>query len=136
LYMPKKPQHITLFDSPDTPLTHFTGSQTMLASLLRKLPIGDRPGEIFVDNYVSMVGASYHAAPGLADTVDVALAPPYGSMDYRRRHLYPMEFYVQTADLAFGLGWSPLLADRTPRPGCYRQEYGVLALSRGCPGMP
>lgn len=132
LYMTKKPQHLTLFDSPDSPMTYWTGSQTDLATLLRKLPIGTDPGEIFVDNYVSMVGSRY---PRLGVT-DVVLAPPYGSMDYRHRHLYPMEFYAQTAELGFGLGWSPLLLRRPPPPGCYEQPYGEIALERGCSGLP
>lgn len=136
LYMPKRPQHITLFDSPDAPVTHFTGSQTMLAGLLRKLPLGRGPGSVFVDNYVSMVGTSYHTQPGLSAVVDVLLAPPYGVWSYRERHLYPMEFYAQTAELPFGLGWSPLIAGRPPPRGCFQQEYGVLALRRGCPGLP
>lgn len=136
LYMSKRPQQITLFDSPDAPITYVTGSQTMLASLLRKLPIGDGPGEIFVDNYISVFGAYYHAAPGLSGVVDVLLSPPYGSWDYRRRHLYPMEFYAQTAELDFGLGWSPLLVQHTRASGCYEQEYGVVAVSRGCSGVP
>lgn len=136
IYMSKKPQQITIFDSPDTPLTYLSGSQTMLASLLRKLPIGDGPGEIFVDNYVSIFGAYYHAAPGLSGVVDVLLAPPYGSLDYRRRHLYPMEFYAQTAERDFGLGWSPLLAGHRRASGCYEQEYNAMAVSPGCSGVP
>lgn len=136
LYLPKKPQQLTLFDSPDAPLTYFTGSQTLLANLLRKLPIGVRRGEIFVDNYVSMVGIHYHDIPGLSSIVDVVLAPPYGSLDYSRRHLYPMEFYSHTGDRPFGLGWSPLIAQRAPLPGCYQQAYGSLELERGCAGVP
>lgn len=132
-YLPKKPQHITLFDSPDAPLTHFTGSQAMLESLLRKLPLGRGPGRIFVDNYVSMVGVRYGGREGLSAIVDVRLAPPYGAMDYRRRHLYPMEFYAKTGQRSFGLGWSPLIAAETPRAGCYQQAYGRLAISLGCP---
>jgi hypothetical protein len=136
LYMSKKPQQITIFDSPDAPLTYLVGSQTMLAGVLRKLPVGSGPGEIFVDNYVSVFGAYYHAAPGLEGVVDVLLAPPYGSMDYRHRHLYPMEFYAQTAERTFGLGWSPLLAQHTRAAGCYEQEYGEISLTRGCRGVP
>ena len=97
---------------------------------------GHIPGSVFVDNYVSMVGTSYHTQPGLSAVVDVLLAPPYGVWSYRERHLYPMEFYAQTAELPFGLGWSPLIAGRPPPRGCFQQEYGVLALRRGCPGLP
>lgn len=136
LVLPKRPQHLTLFDSPDAPLTHFFGSQTMLAGILRKLPIGSGPGYTFVDNYVSMVGAHYHDDPKLGAVIDVVLAPPYGAMDYRHRHLYPMEFYTETAERDFGLGWSPLIADHAPAEGCYRQTYGELALERGCDGLP
>lgn len=133
LYLPKRPRQLTFFDCPDSPMTHWTGSQSMLAGVLRKLPIGSAPGEVFVDNYVSMVGARYD---GIAGIVDVVLAPPYGVMDYRSRHLYPMEFYAQTGRLGFGLGWSPLIAQRAPAGGCYQQEYGEIALARGCPGLP
>jgi pimeloyl-ACP methyl ester carboxylesterase len=136
IHMPKKPAQITLFDSPDAPLTYFTGSQTLLASLLRKLPIGTGPGDIFVDNYISMVGIHYHDAPGLSSIVDVVLAPPYGSLDYSRRHLYPMEFYAHTVHRSVGLGWSPLIAEHAPVPGCYQQEYGTMELERGCAGLP
>lgn len=132
IYSPKKPQQITVFDSPDSTMTYWTGSQALLASLLRKLPIGTEQGTVFVDNYVSMVGAPYH----MEGVVDVVLAPPYGTMDYRSRHLYPMEFYAQTGRLGFGLGWSPLIAAHAPAPGCYHQEYGQLALEPGCTGLP
>ncbi len=136
LYMPKRPRQLTLFDSPDAPLTYLTGSQTLLAGLLRKLPIGRGRGEIFVDNYISMVGMPYHDAPGLSSIVNVVLTPPYGSLDYSHRHLYPMEFYARTAHRSVGLGGSPLLAHHMPRPGCYRQEYGTLEVERGCAGVP
>ncbi len=134
LYLPKKPQQLTLFDCPDSAMTYLTGSQTLLAGLLRKLPVGTGRGEIFVDNYVSMVGVRYDEVE--TGVIDVVLAPPYGSMDYRHRHLYPMEFYAQTARTGFGLGWSPLLSQRTPAPGCYEQEYGEIALQHGCSGLP
>jgi hypothetical protein len=136
LAMDRLPDQITIFDSPDAPLTYITGSQSGLAELLRALPIGSGANRVFVDNYVSMVGSPYHQDRGLSGVIDVVLAPPYSSLDYRDRHLYPMYFYAQTAQSSFGLGWSPLIGHRAPPPGCYQQEYGRLALDRGCPGVP
>jgi pimeloyl-ACP methyl ester carboxylesterase len=135
-YLPKRPQHVTIFDSPDAPLTEVMGGQTYLADLLSKLPVGTDTGELFVDNYVSMVGRQYHTQPGLSSVVDVLLAAPYHQLDYRGRHLYPTRFYTATNDEDFGLGWSPLLASRRPTPGCYEQEYGLIALEHGCAALP
>ncbi len=136
LAMQRRPAQVTIFDSPDAPLTHITGSNTGLADLLRSLPIGSGPDQVFVDNYVSMVGSPYHHSRGLAGVVDVVLTPPYSSLDYRHRHLYPMRFYAQTGGRDFGLGWSPLIARRAPVPDCYQQAYGRMAVERGCAGVP
>jgi pimeloyl-ACP methyl ester carboxylesterase len=133
--MPELPQQITIFDSPDAPLTHIMGGQTGLTNVLSELPIGRDRGEVFVDNYISMVGSPYRHEPGLSEVVDVVLVPPYHAFDYSGRHLYPMRFYEQTGDLDIALGWSSMLG-RPPRAGCYEQVYGELALRRGCAGVP
>ena len=133
LYLPKAPQALTTFDPPDAMMTHITGSQLRLADIFRKLPVGRGPGRVFVDNYVSMVGGRYG---GEAPVVDVALSPPYSAFSYRRRHLYPMDFYARTAQREIGLGWSPLIAERPPAPGCFEQPYGQLDLVAGCSGLP
>ncbi|HJL18605.1 MAG TPA: hypothetical protein RMH99_23290 [Sandaracinaceae bacterium LLY-WYZ-13_1] len=133
LYLPKRPQHLTTFDPPDATMTYMTGGQTRLADVLRKLPVGRGRGKVFVDNYVSMVGARYG---GSAAVVDVTLSPPYSAFDYRRRHLYPMDFYARTADRDIGFGWSPLRASRPPAAGCWHQPYGEVALVAGCGGLP
>lgn len=133
LYLPKAPQHLTTFDPPDAPMTHLTGAQIRLGDVFRKLPIGRGPGRIFVDNYVSMVGGRYASDVAV---VDVTLSPPYGTLAYRQRHLYPMDFYARTSDLDIGLGWSPLLAASSPPPGCWRQPYGRIELLAGCLGLP
>lgn len=133
LYLPKAPQHLTTFDPPDATMTHLTGSQIGLADIFRKLPVGRGPGRVFVDNYVSMVGGRYATE---APVVDVALSPPFSALDYRSRHLYPMDFYARTAQREIGLGWSPLIASRSPAPGCWQQPYGQLDLVVGCAGLP
>lgn len=135
-YLPKRPQSLTLFDPPDAPLAGVMGGQTHLGDLLAKLNIGHAEGEIFVDNYVSMVGTQYRLEPGLSSVIDVMLTAPYSQLDYRDRHLYPTTFYAQTGDQDFGLGWSPLIARGQALPGCYEQPYGEIALSHGCDGIP
>jgi len=125
----KAPRHLTLLDVPDAPMTRITGSQSNLSELLRELPVSDDLGGTFVDNYVSMVGTRYGGeVPGV---VDVELSPPYGTFNYRRRHLYGTWFYAQSASHEFGLGWSPLIAE-PPRHSCYSQPWGEIELEAGC----
>ena len=125
------PRQITLLDVPDAPMTEITGAQADLTELLQQLPIGTHRDDVFVDNYVSMVGRRYAASvPGV---VDVALTPPFPAFSYRQRHLYAPWFYSQTVGHGFGLGWSPLIAHRTPAPGCYSQPWGEIDLESGCP---
>ena len=130
--MDPRPRQLTFFDSPDSAMTAITGGRTRLAELLVQLPIGTGPGEIFVDNYVAMVGTRYRSRE-IAGIVDVTLNPPYSTLAYRPRHLYPMRFYAESAEHGFGLGWSPLLNAQVPAPGCYRQPYGSIDLEPGCP---
>lgn len=131
IHMGKRPRQLTLFDSPDAPLTFFVGGHNRLADLLRKLPIGRGPGQVFVDNYVSMVGTRYRSEE-LAGIVDVALSPPHGPGSYHSRHVYPMAFYAKTAYERFGMGWSPFFQGHMPPPGCYAQPYGEVDLRPGC----
>jgi len=128
----KAPRHLTLLDVPDAPMTRITGSQSNLRELLQQLPVSNDAGGTFVDNYVSMVGTRYgRDVPGV---VDVALSPPYGTFNYRRRHLYGTWFYAQSARHEFGLGWSPLIAQPPPHP-CYSQPWGEIELEAGCPDL-
>lgn len=135
IHLRKAPQQLTIFDSPDSTITRMTGANARLADLLRKLPVGTARGDVFVDNYVSMVGSRYsHGVPGV---VDVALAPPYSPFAYRNRHLYPIAFYERSGREDFGLGWSPLVSSAgLPSPGCYQQLYGEMELESGCAGLP
>lgn len=136
-HMRDKPQHLTFFDAPDAPVTYLIGTPMRLADILRELPLGDGHRGIFVDNYVaSPIGASYHYLQGLSLVTDVVLMPPCGAFEQRRRHAYPMEFYVRTAGREVGLDWGPLTSRRTPQPGCFQQVYGELSVIRGCAGMP
>jgi hypothetical protein len=110
-----RPIQLTLFDAPDAPLTHVSGSGTGLGEVLGTLPIGWGAGETFVDSYVSMVGRRYGHLEGLGQMVEVVLAPPYGAMAYRPRHLYPMAFYAASPGTGFGFDWSPLSRGLLPR---------------------
>lgn len=130
LEMPKAPQQLTLLDVPDAPMTRITGSQSNLRELLDRLPVGPERGQVFVDNYVSMVGRRYGS--DIEGIVDVSLTPPYHAFAYRRRHLYGAWFYVKSATREFGLGWSPLIASAPPAPGCYQQPWGEIELEAGC----
>lgn len=131
------PAQLTLFDAPDAPVVWVTGSQMQLADVLPQLPIGWGAGRTFVENYVSMVGVRYTSQPsGVEGLVEVALAPPHGTFDYRGRHNYPMRFYARTAGTPFGIGWSPLTPGaEPPDPGCWEQRFGEIALQRGCSGL-
>lgn len=129
----KAPRHLTLLDVPDAPMTRITGSQSNLSELLQQLPVSDARGGTFVDNYVSMVGTRY--GPSVPGVVDVELRPPYGTFNYRGRHLYGTWFYAQSARHDFGMGWSPLIAADPPGPACYSQPWGEIDLEEGCPDL-
>lgn len=132
------PAQLTLFDAPEAQMVEMMGSDTDVDALLRGLPLGWGAGEVFVDNYVSMVGRRYGWEEGLGAVRDVALAPPYGSFRYRPRHLYPMQFYQESPGLGYGYDWSPLTGrQRPPSPGCWEQRIaGVASLTHGCTGVP
>lgn len=136
--MSPAPAQLTLFDAPDALLTEITGSGSDMPELLAQLPIGWGAGRTFVDNYVSMIGRRYAWREGLGSIRDVALAPPFGSLSYRRRHLYPMRFYAESAGHGFGYDWSPLTGRTSaPEGGCYEQRVaGVVALTHGCTDAP
>jgi hypothetical protein len=137
LAMDAPPAQLTLFDAPDAAVVWVTGSQMQLAELLPSLSMGWGAGRTFVENYVSMVGQRYTSVRADVDgIVEIALAPPHGSFDYRGRHNYPMAFYERTSGTAFGLGWSPLTPGASaPAPGCWEQPFGEIALARGCAGL-
>jgi hypothetical protein len=137
-HLTPRPIQLTLFDAPDATLTHVTGSGTGLGEFLGALPVGWGVGETFVDSYVSMVGRRYGHLAGLGGMVEVMLAPPFGALAYRPRHLYPMQFYAASAGTGFGLDWSPLApAPSAPPPGCWEQDGASgMALRRGCSGLP
>lgn len=132
------PAQLTLFDAPDGLLTEITGSESDMPSLLSRLPIGWGAGRVFVDNYVSMIGRRYAWRDGLGSVRDVSLAPPFGSLAYRPRHLYPMRFYVESPGHGFGYDWSPLTGRASPpEGGCYEQRVaGAPELTLGCSGAP
>jgi hypothetical protein len=137
-HLDPRPIQLTLFDAPDATLTHISGSGTGLDELLGVLPIGWGAGETFVDSYVSMVGRRYGHVAGLGGMIDVVLAPPFGALAYRPRHLYPMAFYAASAGTGFGFDWSPL-ADHpaAPTPGCWEQDGASgMRLHRGCTAAP
>lgn len=135
--LPEAPAQLTVFDAPDTPLTSVTGSATRLAELLSVLPIGWGRAHTFVDSYVSMVGRRYASMDSLSGVVDVVLAPPFGAMAYRPRHVYPMEFYAGSAGSGVGYDWSPLTGHAAPASGCWEQDAGAaIALHHGCNGVP
>ena len=137
-HLDPRPIQLTLFDAPDATLTHISGSGTGLSELLGELPIGWGSGETFVDSYVSMVGRRYGHLAGLGGMVDVVLAPPFGALAYRPRHLYPMAFYAASAGSGFGFDWSPLASDPAPPiPGCFEQDGASgMRLHRGCTAAP
>lgn len=136
--MSHAPAQLTLFDAPDGLLSEMAGSEAEMPELLARLPIGWGAGRTFVDNYVSMVGRRYAWREGLGSIRDVALAPPFGPLSYRRRHLYPMRFYEDSAGHGFGYDWSPLTGRTTaPEGGCYEQRIaGVENLTLGCTDSP
>ncbi|MGE0785455.1 MAG: hypothetical protein AB7S26_07195 [Sandaracinaceae bacterium] len=129
------PAQLTMFDPPENAITYMSGSQAGLSRPLRRLPIGSGAGQIFVDNYISMMGQHLHTRAGLEGVVDVYLRPPYGSGEYRRRHNYPMHFYALSAASEIGLAWARLISEApTPHPGCYEQSYGAMGIHPGCYG--
>jgi hypothetical protein len=132
------PAQLTMFDVPDGVLTEITGSEADMQDLLAGLPIGWGPGRVFVDNYVSMIGRRYAWRDGLGSVRDVSLAPPFGALSYRRRHLYPMRFYTDSPGHGIGYDWSPLTGRAAaPDGGCWEQRIaGEETLTLGCTGAP
>ncbi len=132
------PAQLTMFDAPDGVMVELTGTEANMRQVLEGLPLGWGRGRTFADNYVSMVGRRYAWRDGLDDVRDVVLAPPFGSLDYRHRHLYPMRFYAQSPGHGYGYDWSPLSGRATaPEPGCFEQRpTAAFALVRGCTDAP
>ena len=137
-HMSVPPAQLTMFDVPDGVLTEITGSEADMQDLLARLPIGWGAGRVFVDNYVSMMGRRYAWRDGLGSVRDVSLAPPFGSLRYRPRHLYPMRFYTDSPGHGFGYDWSPLTGRASPPAGgCWEQRVaGEETLTLGCSGAP
>jgi hypothetical protein len=136
--MSRPPAQLTMFDAPDGLLVEITGSEAQMPELLTRLPIGWGSGHTFVDNYVSMIGRRYAWREGLGGIRDVSLAPPFGSLSYRNRHLYPMRFYADSPGHGYGYDWSPLTGRASaPEGGCYEQRVpGEQSLVLGCTGAP
>lgn len=136
--MSPPPAQITMFDAPDGHFVEMAGSDSDMPALLARLPIGWGSDHVFVDNYVSSIGRRYSWREGLGNVRDVSLAPPYGSLSYRRRHLYPMLFYANSAGHGFGFDWSPLTGRTSPPlAGCYEQRVaGEENLTLGCTEAP
>lgn len=129
--LPAPPRHLTVLDAPDAGYVALFNTRAGLPALLRRLPLGTRPGETFVDNYISAVGTDYRFLEGLEGVVDVRTTPPLGAFELGRRHIYAAEFYARTAATGFGIGWSPLLRGTPPR-GCFTQPYDELELVPLC----
>ncbi len=132
----RAPAQLTMFDAPENLITYMTGSQAGIHQMLRDLPIGRGEGQVFVENYISMMGQHLHTWAGLEGVVDVYLRPPFGSGEYRRRHNYPMAFYAQSAGTAVGLGWSRFVGQTAPpAAGCYEQNFAAMSVHPGCYGI-
>jgi hypothetical protein len=116
-----RPRQLTLMDSPDIPLVATVGAANYLGPYLRKLSIGRRTDQTFVDSYISIFGCGYGQEPDLSQIVDVQLVPSqYAATDVTDKHLYPPRWYAAAAaDPAAGVGpeWSPLLGTRYQKVG-------------------
>jgi len=110
LSLSTQPRQLTLFDSPEGNGPLFGGAANNLGYKLTRLPVGRGEGQVFVDNYISLVGQPYGDLPGLSGVVDVRLDPPEGSTS-AERHEFPIGWYAQSASTTgsdVGYWWSPL----------------------------
>jgi pimeloyl-ACP methyl ester carboxylesterase len=126
---------LTLFDSPENAKARQKNSANFLWYYLRQVP-GHRPHSgpegTFIDSYISMFGTTLskfsYTAPGgasvdlrrIVDT-DLASSVLYGDLPTEdgNRHAYAPAWYSGTSldttygGNQYGLGWSPLLHDRS-----------------------
>jgi hypothetical protein len=123
------PEHLTLLDAPEDPISRAGGASDLIDVVLPRLRPGRRDGRTFVDSYASAFGRPYHRRPGLADVVDVLLTPPLTlTRDPVRAinavHLYPVEWYarsIREPERGVGYSWSPLSGgDPTQLRASYR----------------
>ena len=124
LALSSAPRQLTLFDSPEVNLARFGGAKNDLRYKLPRLNIGRSAGQTFVDNYISLVGERFSVYPGLADVVDVQLAPPT-SDNGGQKHEFAIGWYAASAaaaDSTEGYGWSPLTGVNVQNVGTYYEQ--------------
>lgn len=124
LALSSAPRQLTLFDSPEVNLARFGGAKNDLRYKLPRLTIGRSAGQTFVDNYISLVGERFSVYPGLADVVDVQLAPPT-SDNGGQKHEFAIGWYAASAaaaDSTEGYGWSPLTGANVQNVGTYYEQ--------------
>ena len=127
LALSTQPRQLTLFDSPEGNGPLFGGAANNLRYKLTRLPIGRGEGQVFVDNYISLVGQPYGGLPGLGGVVDVRLEPPDGSTS-ADRHEFPIGWYAQSASTsgsAVGYRWSPLAGGAVSDVGASYQQAAI-----------
>ncbi len=107
--------HLTLLDCPEDWFSRAGGAAGLLPTILPRLRPGRGPRVTFVDAYASMFGRSYHDDPGLAEVVDVRLAPLVRRSDpaapVSQAHQFPVSWYANTVtdeEAVGGFAWSPL----------------------------
>jgi hypothetical protein len=105
---------LTLLDSPevfDSPVALLPGAANWLESDLKKFPIGNGTGKVFVDNYIGSLGGRYGARlnGGISGVVDVQLDGPY-PFDFVGNHKYPVTWYDHSARTPshVGFDWPPV----------------------------
>ena len=127
LALSSQPRQLTLFDSPEGDGPLFGGAANNLQYKLTRLPIGRGEGQVFVDNYISLVGQPYGGLPGLGGVVDVRLDPPDGSTS-AERHEFPIGWYAQSASTSgstVGYRWSPLAGGVVSEVGATYQQAAI-----------
>ena len=125
------PKHLTLLDCPEDWFSRAGGAAGLLDNVLPRLTPGRGTAATFVDSYASMFGRGYHKEPGLADVVDVRLAPEVAKDEaaspVSQAHQFAVAWYSRTvADRAcdYGFAWSPLNGfDTTELSAAYLQGF-------------
>ena len=111
------PRQLTLMDSPEVALARLGGAMNDLRYKLPRLEVGRLAAQTFVDSYISLVGAPYSGLPGLAQVVDVRLAPPSGDTS-AEEHEYPTVWYRQALETKGDPATGPVVvAPAGRRPG-------------------
>src|SRR5262249_48946628 len=101
-----------------------------LGNSLKQLNIGRTAGDVFVDNYTSIVGVPYRNASDavLSKIIDVQLQPD--TINPLVAHGYPIEWYAKATNVPGtqdGLAWSPALGSgQSALDFSYRQDWQSL----------